>query len=95
MIALGGRPRISSPASRTLPEARTSPVIALQSVVLPIPFRPDHGGDAMLEAERDLLERVGAAVVDVELLDGQDRGRAAGAAAGGQNQAHQRRPPPM
>ena len=40
VIAFGGRPRISSPSSRTLPEAGTSPVIALHSVVLPMPFRP-------------------------------------------------------
>ena len=40
VMALGGRPRISSPARRTLPRAGTSPVIALQSVVLPMPFRP-------------------------------------------------------
>ena len=40
VMAWGGSPRISSPASRTLPDAGTRPVIALQSVVLPMPFLP-------------------------------------------------------
>jgi hypothetical protein len=54
----------------------------------------DDRGDAVVEAERDLLEGVRAAVVHVELLDGQDvAGRTRAARAG--EPAHQRRPPPM
>ena len=40
VMRFGASPRISSPASFTLPRAGTSPVIALQSVVLPMPLRP-------------------------------------------------------
>src|SRR2546430_17152290 len=40
VITFGADPKISSPASLTLPEARTSPVTALHSVVLPMPLRP-------------------------------------------------------
>ena len=40
VISFGARPRISSPSRRTLPRAGTRPVIALHSVVLPMPLRP-------------------------------------------------------
>jgi hypothetical protein len=40
VISFGARPRISSPSSLMLPRAGTSPVIALHSVVLPMPLRP-------------------------------------------------------
>jgi hypothetical protein len=40
VISFGARPRISSPPSFTLPVARTRPVMALHSVVLPMPLRP-------------------------------------------------------
>src|SRR6266851_1763854 len=40
VIRLGGRPSMSSPANRIVPEPGTRPVMALQSVDLPMPLRP-------------------------------------------------------
>ena len=52
------------------PEAAgTRPMIALQSVVLPMPLRPTTDSDAAVEGEVDALQRVAGAVVDVEARD--------------------------
>jgi hypothetical protein len=69
----GGRPRISSPASRTLPARRTRPVIALHSVVLPMPLRPTTASTPRSSVSETSCKRVRAAVVDVSFSIGEDR----------------------
>ena len=48
--------------------AGMSPTIVLHSVVLPMPLRPTSDKDAMLERQIDALQRMAAAVEDVEFL---------------------------
>ena len=57
--------------------AGISPMIALHSVVLPMPLRPTSESTPCRERQIDPLQRVAAAVEDVEASDFQHR-RAAG-----------------
>ena len=54
-------------------------MIALHSVVLPMPLRPMSATGSLAHLEADVLQDVRAAVVDVEVLDRQQRRRCAGA----------------
>ena len=65
---------MSSPASRTEPPlARTRPMIVLHSVVLPMPLRPTTESTPDVKRQIDALQRVRAAVVDVEAAHFEDR----------------------
>ena len=56
-----GSPRPRSGSSRA-PSAASRPMIALQSVVLPMPLRPTTATGSRAHLERDVLERLGAPV---------------------------------
>ena len=74
LVRRAGRGSPRRPAGRCR-VAGTSPVIALQSVVLPMPLRPTTAVHAALDREADALQRMGAAVVDVETVDDEHRAR--------------------
>ena len=66
-------PRISSPASRTLPLRRHQAGDGVAQRGLAHAVAADDAEHAALEREAHALQRVGAAVVDVEALDDQHR----------------------
>ena len=51
------------------------PMIAAQSVVLPMPLRPMIATDSLAELEADVVEHVSAAVERVQPLDREERRR--------------------
>ena len=92
LVAAAGRgsPRRRGARCRS---PRTSPVIALHSVVLPMPLRPTMAVHAALEREADALQRMGAAVVDVEALDDEQRALSRRASRSRREPGHQCLPP--
>ena len=72
-------PEISRPARRIEPlRARFSPMIVLQSVVLPMPLRPTIDRMPLVERQVDALDGVRLAVVDLQVADPERSALAAG-----------------
>jgi hypothetical protein len=73
VITFGASPRISSPASLTLPEAAHEPGHGVAERRLAHAVAADDGQDATVQRERHALQRMRTAVIDVQVLDLEDQ----------------------